>query len=49
MISMVSMPIFAINVTQATQILQEEKKNKVEIGNLPLSKLIKPKEIKVSR
>jgi len=33
-------------VTQATQILQEEKKNKVEIGNLPNFKLIKPKEIK---
>ncbi len=33
-------------VTQATQILQEEKKNKVEMGNLPNFKLIKPKEIK---
>jgi ATP-dependent Clp protease ATP-binding subunit ClpX len=33
-------------VTQATQILSEEKKNKVEIGNLPNFKLIKPKEIK---
>lgn len=33
-------------VTQATQILQEEKKNKVELGNLPNFKLIKPKEIK---
>lgn len=33
-------------VTQATQILQEEKKNKVDMGNLPNFKLIKPKEIK---
>ncbi len=33
-------------VTQATQILQEEKKNKVELTNLPNFKLIKPKEIK---
>ena len=33
-------------VTQATQILSEEKKNKVEIGNLPNFKLIKPVEIK---
>lgn len=33
-------------VTQATQILQEEKKNKVEAGNTPNFKLIKPKEIK---
>jgi len=33
-------------VTQATQILQEEKKNKVELGNIPNFKLIKPKEIK---
>ena len=33
-------------VTQAIQILQEEKKNKVEIGNTPNFKLIKPKEIK---
>lgn len=33
-------------VTQATQILLEEKKNKVELGNLPNFKLIKPKEIK---
>ena len=33
-------------VTQATQILQEEKKNKVELGNLPNFKLIKPKEVK---
>lgn len=33
-------------VTQATQILQEEKKNKVELGNVPNFKLIKPKEIK---
>jgi ATP-dependent Clp protease ATP-binding subunit ClpX len=33
-------------VTQATQILQEEKKNKVELSNLPNFKLIKPKEIK---
>jgi ATP-dependent Clp protease ATP-binding subunit ClpX len=33
-------------VTQASQILLEEKKNKVEAGNLPSFKLIKPKEIK---
>jgi ATP-dependent Clp protease ATP-binding subunit ClpX len=33
-------------VTQATQILQEEKKNKVEAGTLPNFKLIKPREIK---
>lgn len=33
-------------VTQATQILQEEKKNKVELTNVPNFKLIKPKEIK---
>lgn len=33
-------------VTQATQILQEEKKNKTEAGNLPNFKLIKPREIK---
>lgn len=33
-------------VTQATQILQEEKKNKVEAGNTPNFKLIKPKDIK---
>lgn len=33
-------------VTQANQILQEEKKNKVEPGNLPNFKLIKPREIK---
>lgn len=33
-------------VTQATQILQEEKKNKIEAGNTPNFKLIKPKEIK---
>jgi ATP-dependent Clp protease ATP-binding subunit ClpX len=33
-------------VTQATQILQEEKKNKVEPGSLPNFKLIKPREIK---
>ena len=33
-------------VTQATQILQEEEKNKVEAGNTPNFKLIKPKEIK---
>lgn len=33
-------------VTQATQILQEEKKNKVEAGSAPNFKLIKPKEIK---
>jgi ATP-dependent Clp protease ATP-binding subunit ClpX len=40
------MPTFAISVTQATQILQEEKKNKVEAGTLPNFKLIKPREIK---
>jgi ATP-dependent Clp protease ATP-binding subunit ClpX len=33
-------------VTQATQILQEEKKNKVDAGNAPNFKLIKPKDIK---
>ncbi|UXE65062.1 MAG: ATP-dependent Clp protease ATP-binding subunit ClpX [Chryseotalea sp. WA131a] len=33
-------------VTQANQILLEEKKNKVESGNLPNFKLIKPREIK---
>lgn len=33
-------------VTQASQILQEEKKNKVEVGALPNFKLIKPREIK---
>ncbi|MEQ9592559.1 MAG: ATP-dependent Clp protease ATP-binding subunit ClpX [Cyclobacteriaceae bacterium] len=33
-------------VTQASQILLEEKKNKTEAGNLPNFKLIKPKEIK---
>lgn len=33
-------------VTQASQILQEEKKNKVETGALPNFKLIKPREIK---
>ncbi len=33
-------------VIQATQILQEEKKNKIEAGNTPNFKLIKPKEIK---
>ncbi|MBX7125902.1 MAG: ATP-dependent Clp protease ATP-binding subunit ClpX [Cyclobacteriaceae bacterium] len=33
-------------VTQANQILLEEKKNKVEASNLPNFKLIKPKEIK---
>jgi ATP-dependent Clp protease ATP-binding subunit ClpX len=33
-------------VTQANQILQEEKKNKVEAGSLPNFKLIKPREIK---
>lgn len=33
-------------VIQANQILSEEKKNKVEAGNLPNFKLIKPKEIK---
>src|SRR5882724_11251924 len=33
-------------VTQASQILLEEKKNKVEAGNLPSFKLIKPREIK---
>ncbi len=33
-------------VTQASQILQEEKKNKVEGGTLPNFKLIKPREIK---
>jgi ATP-dependent Clp protease ATP-binding subunit ClpX len=33
-------------VTQASQILQEEKKNKVEGGALPNFKLIKPREIK---
>ncbi|MCE2895440.1 MAG: ATP-dependent Clp protease ATP-binding subunit ClpX [Flammeovirgaceae bacterium] len=33
-------------VTQASQILQEEKKNKVEAGTLPNFKLIKPREIK---
>jgi len=31
-------------VTQASQILVEEKKNKVEVGNLPNFKLIKPRE-----
>lgn len=33
-------------VTQANQILSEEKKNKVETGSLPNFKLIKPREIK---
>src|SRR5260221_2954781 len=33
-------------VTQDSQILVEEKKNKVEVGNLPNFKLIKPREIK---
>ena len=33
-------------VTQANQILSEEKKNKVESGTLPNFKLIKPREIK---
>src|SRR4051812_32130648 len=33
-------------VTQASQILQEEKKNKVEAGSLPNFKLVKPREIK---
>jgi len=33
-------------VTQANQILSEEKKNKVEVGALPNFKLIKPREIK---
>ena len=33
-------------VTQATQILLEEKKNKTEAGNIPNFKLIKPREIK---
>jgi len=33
-------------VTQASQILQEEKKNKVEGGTLPNFKLVKPREIK---
>ena len=33
-------------VTQASQILLEEKKNKVEAGALPNFKLIKPREIK---
>jgi ATP-dependent Clp protease ATP-binding subunit ClpX len=33
-------------VTQANQILSEEKKNKVEAGALPNFKLIKPREIK---
>lgn len=33
-------------VTQASQILIEEKKNKSEAGNLPNFKLIKPREIK---
>ncbi|NJN42876.1 MAG: ATP-dependent Clp protease ATP-binding subunit ClpX [Flammeovirgaceae bacterium] len=33
-------------VTQANQILSEEKKNKTEIGSLPNFKLIKPREIK---
>ncbi len=33
-------------VTQANQILSEEKKNKVESGSLPNFKLIKPREIK---
>ena len=33
-------------VTQASQILLEEKKNKSEAGNLPNFKLIKPREIK---
>jgi ATP-dependent Clp protease ATP-binding subunit ClpX len=33
-------------VTQATQILQEEKKSKVEAGSAPNFKLIKPRDIK---
>jgi ATP-dependent Clp protease ATP-binding subunit ClpX len=33
-------------VTQANQILSEEKKNKVDSGSLPNFKLIKPREIK---
>jgi len=33
-------------VTQASQILLEEKKNKTEAGNIPNFKLIKPREIK---
>ena len=33
-------------VTQASTILLEEKKNKVEAGNLPNFKLIKPRDIK---
>src|SRR5450432_3045387 len=33
-------------VTQASQILLEEKKNKVEAGSLPSFKLIKPKDLK---
>lgn len=33
-------------VTQANQILSEEKKNKVEVGALPNFKLVKPREIK---
>ena len=33
-------------VTQASQILLEEKKNKVEAGTLPNFKLVKPREIK---
>lgn len=33
-------------VTQASQILLEEKKNKTDAGNLPNFKLIKPREIK---
>lgn len=33
-------------VTQATQILQEEKKSKVEAGTAPNFKLIKPRDIK---
>jgi ATP-dependent Clp protease ATP-binding subunit ClpX len=33
-------------VTQASQILTEEKKNKVEVGSLPNFKLVKPREIK---
>lgn len=33
-------------VTQATQILVEEKKNKTESGSLPNFKLVKPREIK---
>ena len=33
-------------VLQANQILSEEKKNKIEVSNLPNFKLMKPKEIK---